>query len=395
VRALQLLRRALKKRLEFMHAKTEEAMWRGVLGVLRSGQLWLTALGRGLSGETTAKHRIKAADRLLGSENLHESVPAIYQSLAHFLIGQLGRPCISIDWTGVGPHHYLLSASLSFCGRALPIFSRIFHKSQKGSPTAAREFLRQFADIVPPTCTPVLITDAGFYYQWFDQVRSLGWHFIGRLRGRVSVKLDGVWQPLSVLHCIAGRKPKCLGVVSTNRTRRREVRVVLSSRPKLKGRKNLTRKGTSRRDTIAKRTSSGAREPLVLATSLTDCGPKSIVTRYARRMQIEECFRDLKAHRYGWSLQHVRSRTPERIEVLVLLAALGIVVMHVIGLAAERARIHFNYQANTIRKRRVFSTFFLARLHLQDNAATPLAPDELKRGFARLHVMIRYASATA
>jgi hypothetical protein len=103
VHALSMVRRELEKRLEFMHAKTRSALWRGVEGVMQGGQLWLTALGRALSGKTTDKHRIKAADRLLGNGNLQRSVPEIYRVLAEYLLRGIARPCISIDWTGAGP----------------------------------------------------------------------------------------------------------------------------------------------------------------------------------------------------------------------------------------------------------------------------------------------------
>jgi hypothetical protein len=56
------LRQSLESRLDFLHTKTRAALWRGVDGVMQAGQLWLTALGSGLSGRTTDKHRMKAAD---------------------------------------------------------------------------------------------------------------------------------------------------------------------------------------------------------------------------------------------------------------------------------------------------------------------------------------------
>jgi hypothetical protein len=51
-----------------------------------------------------------------------------------------------------------------------------------------------------------------------------------------------------------------------------------------------------------------AREPWVLATSINLSAHK-VIRKYATRMQIEECFRDLKAPRQGWSLDYVRSET--------------------------------------------------------------------------------------
>ena len=76
-------------------------------------------------------------------------------------------------------------------------------------------------------------------------------------------------------------------------------------------------------------------------------------------MQIEETFRDAKSHRFGWSLGHVRLSTPQRTTALLVLAALAIVVVTLVGMAAERNGLHRAYQANTSKKR-VLSFFSLA-----------------------------------
>jgi hypothetical protein len=394
VRALTILCGELKGPLGFLHAKTWAAVCRGVEGVLRADRLWLTALGRGLPGDSTDKHRIKAADRLLGNQNLQRHLLAIYGVLASYLIAGLRRPCISVDWTGAGPHHHALTASLSFRGRSLPILTRIYPDTKKGSPKAEREFLLQLAQVVPPNCTPILITDAGFYLEWFERVLSLGWDFVGRLRGTMNVRVNNAWQPLAAIHRMARHRATDLGVVPMSRSHPREYRVVVSRRRKSKGRERLTTKGTPRQNTNSKRAAKAAREPWVLATSV-QCGPNKVVARYALRMQIEECFRDLKAHRHGWSLDYVRSKTPQRIEILLLLAALALVAMHTIGLAAEKAKIHFGYQANTVRDHRVLSTFFLARLLVRNRRAHSFKPDELRSAMARLRKTLREASEPA
>lgn len=392
MRVLNILRRSLKGRLDFLHAKTQGALWRGVAGVMRGGQLWLTALGRGLPGRTTDKHRIKAADRLLGNSRLQSATPAIYAALGAYLLKSIAHPCISVDWTGVGRRHYLLSASLSFEGRGLPIFSRIYPLSQKGSPNAAKKFLKELQAVIPESCTPILITDAGFYHDWFDAVQSLGWDLIGRLRGTVFVQIHGHWQSLKSIHRMARRRAQSFGVVPTNWTKPRDLRVVLSAQRKPKGRKNLTIKGTPRQGKSAKSATAAAREPWVLATTL-QCSAKRVVALYAQRMQIEESFRDLKAHRYGWGLDHVRCTTPARIEILLLLAALALIAMHYIGLAAEQAGIRFHYQANTVRKRRTLSTFFLARLLMRDHHAGRLNSLDLRYAVATFQSTLYAASA--
>ena len=44
---------------------------------------------------------------------------------------------------------------------------------------------------------------------------------------------------------------------------------------------------------------------------------------YAQRMQIDEAIRDLKSHRFGFALRHARTKRPERLEALLLVAALA------------------------------------------------------------------------
>ena len=68
---------------------------------------------------------------------------------------------------------------------------------------------------------------------------------------------------------------------------------------------------------------SAALDPWLLATSMSDGDAASVVGIYARRMQIEETFRDTKNHRFGWSLGDVRLSTPQRTAVLLTLAALA------------------------------------------------------------------------
>jgi hypothetical protein len=110
---------------------------------------------------------------------------------------------------------------------------------------------------------------------------------------------------------------------------------VLSKKRKLKGRHRITSIGTKGRNTADRQRGDAAREPLLLATSLSDSS-SAVVDMYSMRMQIEETFRDLKSYRYGWSLEDIRCRTAERIDVILLIAALAAVATHVVGLAARR-----------------------------------------------------------
>jgi hypothetical protein len=78
----------------------------------------------------------------------------------------------------------------------------------------------------------------------------------------------------------------------------------------------------TKRDYGTARQLRNAREPWILATSLT-CGPAKGIAIYKRRMQIEETFRDAKSTRFGLSMGHARTGSEHRANVLLLLAMLG------------------------------------------------------------------------
>jgi len=77
-------------------------------------------------------------------------------------------------------------------------------------------------------------------------------------------------------------------------------------------------------------------------------------------MQIEEGFRDLKSDKFGFGLTISRSKNIERLNILLMIAALVTLCLWWIGLYAEQQGWHRHFQANTIRQRRVLSIPFLA-----------------------------------
>ena len=94
MRASSILQAELREGAKIVHAKQWAALWRGVTGLSQGGQLWLTALGRSLPGATADKHRIKAADRLLGNAAIQRALPEFYAVLAAFLLRRIRQPII-------------------------------------------------------------------------------------------------------------------------------------------------------------------------------------------------------------------------------------------------------------------------------------------------------------
>jgi hypothetical protein len=384
MRATDILREKLSESLSFLHMKRETALWRMVDGLLQGQRLVLTDVGRSLPGASSMKHRIKAVDRFLGSAAMQMAITRIYAALAAVLLRRHQRPVIIVDWTGTGSGFWLLSAKLAFEGRALTILSRAYPEKRKANPLVERRFLRELQKIIPEHCRPILVTDAGFLFKWIDEVRALGWDYIGRARlKKMVVRVKGRCMRLVDVYGLARRKPRDLGTAWLGKANPRGHRAILSARPKSKGRQRLNRKGTSRASAMARSAESGAREPLLLITSLTD--PPSVVARlYGFRMQIEETFRDLKSHRYGWSADLIRTRRARRVDMLLLIAALAALAMHVIGLALRGGVVARGMQANTARAREVFSTFFLAKLALTARIGDDLTEFRIRRAIGKL-----------
>ena len=76
-------------------------------------------------------------------------------------------------------------------------------------------------------------------------------------------------------------------------------------------------------------------------------------------MEIEEGFRDLKSSQFGFSFEHAYSVQIRRIQVLLMIAMLAAYILFFIGWAGENMQLHYQFQANTNKKRRVLSFFYL------------------------------------
>ena len=101
-------------------------------------------------------------------------------------------------------------------------------------------------------------------------------------------------------------------------------------------------------------------EPWILASSLSGPGiEKKVIKIYKKRMQIEEGFRSLKSSRYGLGFENAYSKKIERIEVLLLIAAVASFIAWLVGWVSEKEKIHYQFQSNTVKKRRVLSLFYL------------------------------------
>jgi predicted small integral membrane protein len=390
MRAETILLRHLESELAEIHKARLKLFFTAVLALLRSGRLSLTSLGRAIATGTKPKHGIKRVDRLLGNKHLQRERVLFYRVLARRVIGALSRPIIVVDWTAVTPGLWALAAAVSLDGRALVIYAEVHPISRYIKPHVHAKFLRTLKNVLPPNCSPIIVADAGFRTPFMKQVVALGWDYLIRVRKNSMLRAaEGVrWMPLTRIFAQARSVAKDLGLYVIG------IRAVhLCRLVAIRGEVRHTRRHSRvRRGSSVKNQRRAANEPWVLATSLDETAA-CVVSFYRKRMQIEETFRDTKNPRFGISLSYARTRSDKRANMLLLLAAFMHLLAVLIGMSAEQAGWHLEYQANTERHRRVLSLAMLGRLVAADRLSQVLSDVTSKFAWAVLRATCAAASS--
>lgn len=367
MRATEVLQKCLGDALGSMHALRSRVLLRAVEAMVRGRRLTLMDLARAWPDAERVRAPLKALDRLLGNPHLHAEREHLYQSMTHWLV-RSKQPVIVIDWSDLkadGSWH-LLRAAIPVGGRTLPILDMVFPAGQQGSPKAEQQFLQRLAQVLPDGVRPILVTDAGFRAPWFRAVEAMGWQWLGRLRSTTYLKPSEVpnepsqWVSCKAMYALATQAPRDLGQMEIVRGKPLAAHVVLHAKPS-RGRKHRNRQGVPARNSNSRKNAQREREPwLLMASPSLALNARQLVTLYARRMQIELSFRDLKSHRYGQAFEDSLTRQGPRIEVLLLLSALAAFATWLVGIACEAAGID-QWLAPFRSKRRLYSVMRLGR----------------------------------
>jgi Transposase DDE domain len=362
--AAKIVARILGPCLAGMHAKRIHALQRAVAALLCGGVVSLSALALSMRAPTFYKHRLKSIDRLLGSAALQSARPQLYAALAARWLSGLERVLLVVDWSDLTPDQrwQWLRASVVVEGRSVTLYEEVHPQRRYGHSEVHRRFLQRIAELLPAGCAPIVMTDAGFHASWFKLVAAHGWQFVGRLRGRDMVKQgEHEWVHLKALYGQAIQGALDLGRYQYVRSNPIAVRLVLN-RQQRRGRHQLNMYGKRRTGRASAKCARAAREPWLLAASpgLDHLAARAIVSLYAQRMKIEQSFRDTKNLRVGQGLQVTRSRSRERLQMLLLIAHLAAFVQRLIGEDAKARQLELNFVAQR-RDRPEISILTLAR----------------------------------
>lgn len=335
-------------------------------GVIRGKELKLTSLGRHLELNGKERSAINRVDRFLGNPFYQNKSIEIYRVITRKAAGAMPAPLIIVDWSSIpGSHlslsgeHCVLRASLAASGRSITLYEEIHPKSKEGASEVHREFLAHLKSLLPSSCKPCIVTDAGFKNPWFKALIAQEWDYIGRLNGSVYYDEGAGFKPLSELFPKATSKPQKVGCAVVAKTNPLTTTLYSYKKP-AKGRKHRGKTGKIITNKQSRKNAKSNSEPWILASSLEGNRiEEHIIKYYKLRMTIEESFRDTKSQRYGLSLNENSTLNVKRYSVWFLLAALVTFIAWIVGYTAEKMKLHYDFQANTYRHRRVLSFFFL------------------------------------
>jgi hypothetical protein len=161
-----------------------------VTSLISGAQLSVTGLGRNIKSATSEKHQIKRSMRLCSNPHLYSEINSIYSFTARQLVGTQKQPIILVDWSDLDPRkqHFLFRASIAVEGRSLTLYEKVYGIDEKEKLAIHKDFMLALKAMLPPSCKPIIASDAGFRVPWFELVESLGWDFVGRVRNKTMCK---------------------------------------------------------------------------------------------------------------------------------------------------------------------------------------------------------------
>lgn len=338
--AIAILQKIARPVTEYVDARNLRNLLLAAQALVNGRRLVLMELARHWPRAERVLGPLKRLDRLLGNRDVQALRERFYAMAVAWLV-RSKQPVLVVDWSELKQDRrwLLLRAGVAMGGRTMTAYEEVHPRRRNGKRAVHRAFLKRLHAVLPPAVKPIVITDAEFKNPWFEAVEALGWHWVGRVRQRTRVCGVGpnkdAWIPCKALHARASGKACSFDEVVLARSNPLRCRLVLVHRAS-RGRVHLTRCGKRSRNTTSRTIAKRAKEPWLLAAScsLNERSATAIVGLYAKRMQIEQSFRDLKSHRYGCAFDDTLTRSAERLQMLLLIHMLAALAAWLVGIAA-------------------------------------------------------------
>jgi hypothetical protein len=272
----------------------------------------LSAIGR-CRRTTAAKHAIKRVRRFCANDAVHptDARAGVIRRLTRKRKTSL---LVALDWTEVRRFRTLMAAAV-LKGRAVPLLWASYTEGQLHRSQNALEegLLRLLVTLLPPGVGGILLADRGFgRTELARPCQELKVRYLIRIKPDVLVshpsytgRLDDYPIKRGMWRVLAGAEYRSDRAVTLN--------VVIRWKRGL----------PAKRD-----------EPWFLMTDLK-ANAVRLTELYARRMAVEELFRDTKNGRYGLGLGQTQVSTTARLDRLILVLALALILLTGLGVVAR------------------------------------------------------------
>jgi len=297
--------------LRLSQAKTLGALVAGAMSVQRMS---LANIGRQMLG--SVKHQIKRCWRFCANPRV-ETADAMRGIIARLVKKRKKALIVAIDWVDIRGFQTLV-ASAVLKGRSIPICwastSTPVWEGHRSRNAFEESLLLVLRTMIPQSIKVILLADRGFgRCALAGFCRQHHFSYLIRIQPKVCVKLQGFSGKLLDY-------PVFRGIAKVLKDAAYRSDEAVTQNIVIRWRKNLPVK----RD-----------ECWFLMTDLSGTALQ-LCALYARRMTIEQLFRDHKSKRNGWSLRDTQISTPDRLDRLLLILAIAYLLLCGLGLIARQ-----------------------------------------------------------
>jgi hypothetical protein len=236
--------------------------------------------------------------------------------IAHLCKRRKKKPLVvSLDWTDIRSFQTLMAAAV-MKGRAVPLLWASYAKWELFKSRNALEegLLHLLRTLIPPSVPVILLADRGFgRVEMARACANFGFRYLIRIKPDAWVEHPTFRGQLKNYPVAKGMR-RVLRAVRHRKSRPVTHNIVVRWKLGL----------PVKRD-----------EPWYLMTDLSGSALQ-LTALYAKRMTVEELFRDGKSGRNGFALRLVQVKEPRRLDRLLLIVALAYLLMVGLGLVARQ-----------------------------------------------------------
>ena len=265
-----------------------------------------------LLGETNVKHKLKRLQNFLDGIQLdrqfwHSFIQTLF-CLPYMKLHSRNKVTLLIDATTLREDYWILAVSISYRGRSIPVYLKIWEGVNTSYDYWDRVegFMRELKELLPEKFSYEIIGDRGFQgASMFKLCNRLGWDQVIRINGSYKMKKPGGREFVQLHLCDDG-----------------SYREIMLGQTNTVDFLNLAIHSDGEHENTR----------WYLATSLQD--PQQAVSDYRRRMWIEETFKDLKSV-LKWETYTRKIPENKRLDKLVVLSCLSYAIQVCIGTTVD------------------------------------------------------------